>query len=86
LKKRFTTIFTLGIMFTASVLTVTAVTVNQTATDDNDETLAQSAALRSIGSGALMQGFYWDVPAGGNWYNTMKGKASEIATAGFDCV
>ncbi len=29
-------------------------------------------------SGVMMQGFYWDVPAGGNWYNTMKSRAAEL--------
>ncbi len=29
-------------------------------------------------SGVMMQGFYWDVPAGGTWWNTMKGKAYEL--------
>lgn len=40
-----------------------------------------SAVERSITgkSGTMMQGFYWDVPAGGTWYNTMKGKASALA-------
>ncbi len=30
-------------------------------------------------SGAMMQGFYWDVPMGGTWYDTMAGKATELA-------
>lgn len=30
-------------------------------------------------SGVMMQGFYWDVPAGGTWYNTMKSKAAELS-------
>jgi alpha-amylase len=30
-------------------------------------------------SGVMMQGFYWDVPAGGTWYNTMKSKAAGLA-------
>ena len=29
-------------------------------------------------AGVMMQGFYWDVPAGGKWYNTMKSKAYEL--------
>jgi alpha-amylase len=29
-------------------------------------------------AGVMMQGFYWDVPAGGNWYDTMKSKAYEL--------
>ena len=30
-------------------------------------------------SGVMMQGFYWDVPAGGTWYNTMASKATELS-------
>lgn len=30
-------------------------------------------------SGVMMQGFYWDVPSGGNWYNTMKNAAAGLA-------
>jgi len=29
----------------------------------------------SVYAGVMMQGFYWDVPAGGTWYNTMSSKA-----------
>ncbi|OHD56049.1 MAG: alpha-amylase [Spirochaetes bacterium GWF1_51_8] len=29
-------------------------------------------------SGVMMQGFYWDVPAGGNWWNTMKNNAYSL--------
>ncbi len=29
-------------------------------------------------AGVMMQGFYWDVPAGGTWWNTMKSKAYEL--------
>lgn len=42
---------------------------------------SDSGTARSITgkSGVMMQGFYWDVPAGGTWYNTMKSKAAELA-------
>lgn len=30
-------------------------------------------------SGVMMQGFYWNVPSGGTWWNTVKNKASELA-------
>lgn len=43
-------------------------------TDTSGE--ARSASGKS---GVMMQGFYWDVPAGGTWYNTMKGKAASLA-------
>lgn len=44
---------------------------------------SQNADLASRGvgnnSGVMMQGFYWDVPGGGNWYNTLKNKADDLA-------
>lgn len=30
-------------------------------------------------SGIMMQGFYWDVPSGGNWWDTVKNEASTLA-------
>ena len=41
-----------------------------------------SAALRPIGSGVMLQAFYWDVPL--DWYGEVNSKISEIAAAGFD--
>lgn len=35
-----------------------------------------SKALKQIGTGVMMQAFYWDVPAGGTWWNVIKGKVS----------
>ncbi|WP_421890219.1 alpha-amylase [Marinoscillum sp.] len=34
------------------------------------------------GGGVMMQGFYWDVPAGGTWWNTVKNKTTAWANAG----
>ncbi|MBA7479769.1 hypothetical protein ES707_15205 [subsurface metagenome] len=37
-----------------------------------------------LGSGSVVfQAFYWNVPDGGNWYNTIAGKAAELKSAGF---
>ncbi len=33
-----------------------------------------TSAATGAGGGILMQAFYWDVPAGGTWYNTVKAK------------
>ncbi len=33
----------------------------------------------SLSAGVMMQGFYWDVPSGGTWYNTMKAQAYGLA-------
>jgi alpha-amylase len=38
------------------------------------------------GGGVIMQAFYWDVPAGGNWWNTVNGKIAAWDTAGFSAV
>jgi alpha-amylase len=32
----------------------------------------------SLAAGVMMQGFYWDVPAGGTWYGTMQAQASAL--------
>jgi alpha-amylase len=37
-------------------------------------------------AGVMMQGFYWDPPAGGTWYDTMKSKAYELSQAGFTAI
>ncbi|MDO9038723.1 MAG: alpha-amylase family glycosyl hydrolase, partial [Lutibacter sp.] len=42
--------------------------------------------LKPIGSGVMMQAFYWDVPSGGNWWNTVKGKVQSWSDAGIDAV
>ncbi|NMM50885.1 alpha-amylase [Marinigracilibium pacificum] len=38
------------------------------------------------GGGVIMQAFYWDVPAGGNWYNTIKSKISDWDAAGISAI
>lgn len=38
------------------------------------------------GGGVLMQAFYWDVPAGGTWYNTVKSKLSAWDAAGISAI
>lgn len=44
------------------------------------------AGLKQIGSGVMMQAFYWDVPAGGNWWNVVAGKVQGWSNAGIDAV
>jgi hypothetical protein len=38
------------------------------------------------GGRVLMQGFYWDVPDGGNWWNTVKDKLTAWSNAGIGAV
>jgi len=42
------------------------------------------AGGQPLGSDSVVfQAFYWNVPEGGNWYNTIAGKAAELKSAGF---
>jgi alpha-amylase len=43
-------------------------------------------AMTTIGSGVMMQAFYWDVPAGGTWWNTVNGKLQNWSNAGIDAI
>jgi len=48
--------------------------------------LLAKAGLKQIGTGVMMQAFYWDVPAGGVWWNTVKGKVQDWSAAGIDAI
>ncbi|KQC34425.1 alpha-amylase [Nonlabens sp. YIK11] len=37
-------------------------------------------------NGVMMQAFYWDVPGGGNWWNTVKGKVPAWSSAGINAI
>ncbi|CAL2101336.1 Alpha-amylase SusA, family GH13_7 lipoprotein precursor [Tenacibaculum sp. 190130A14a] len=47
---------------------------------------SERAGLKPIGSGVMMQAFYWDVPAGGTWWNTVKDKVQDWSDAGIDAI
>jgi alpha-amylase len=42
---------------------------------DNNNTYDWGYRTRITGADVMMQGFYWDVPSGGTWYNTMAANA-----------
>ncbi|TRX59624.1 alpha-amylase [Fulvivirga sp. M361] len=42
--------------------------------------------LPGPGGGVMMQAFYWDVPAGGTWYNTVTSKLAAWDAAGFSAI
>lgn len=50
------------------------------------ETTFARTGLKQIGSGVMMQAFYWDVPAGGIWWNTIGTKVQEWSNAGIDAI
>jgi alpha-amylase len=45
-----------------------------------------NARLPGPGGGVIMQAFYWDVPAGGTWWNTVSGKLTAWDNAGFSAI
>jgi alpha-amylase len=44
------------------------------------------AVVPSTGGGVLMQAFYWDVPSGGTWWNTINGKLAAWDAAGISAI
>ena len=38
------------------------------------------------GGGVMMQAFYWDVPAGGTWWNTVSGKLNSWSNSGITAI
>ena len=48
--------------------------------------LALCALANTSWAGVLMQGFYWNVPPGGTWYDTLKARAPELKAAGFTAI
>jgi alpha-amylase len=63
------------------IVDVTPVTTENTQVL-NEEDLAAGGP----GGGVMMQAFYWDVPAGGNWWNTVKGKINSWEAAGITSI
>jgi alpha-amylase len=47
---------------------------------------SESGRLPGPGGGILMQAFYWDVPSGGTWWNTVKGKLTAWDNAGISAI
>jgi len=50
--------------------------------ENNTTTEIEGVNAAGPGGGVMMQGFYWDVPAGGNWWNTVRSKIDAWANAG----
>jgi alpha-amylase len=53
---------------------------------ENKQELATGQSALPPGGGVMMQAFYWDVPAGGTWYNTVKSKVDSWANAGMTAI
>lgn len=52
----------------------------------NEAPIKEVKAVTGIGSGVMMQAFYWNVPSGGTWWNTVKSKVPAWSNAGFDAI
>lgn len=48
--------------------------------------VSDNGRLPGPGGGILMQAFYWDVPSGGTWWNTVKGKLTAWDNAGISAI
>ncbi len=51
-----------------------------------EEENANAKFIDGPGGGVMMQAFYWDVPAGGTWWNTVKGKVTAWSNAGVNAI
>jgi alpha-amylase len=49
-------------------------------------TVLEVDAKSTSSNGVMMQAFYWDVPAGGNWWNTVKEKVPAWSNAGINAI
>lgn len=47
---------------------------------------SSNARVPGAGGGVIMQAFYWDVPSGGTWWNTVKGKLASWDAAGISAI
>lgn len=57
-----------------------------TVTEHVPEKAGENSRLPGPGGGVMMQAFYWDVPAGGTWWNTIKSKIPAWDAAGFSAI
>ena len=85
MKKNWLTHLCLATIFVFASCTKDEVLDAEPATQNISEDFS-SKALKPIGSGVMMQAFYWDVPAGGTWWNKVKNKAASWSNAGIDAI
>ena len=52
----------------------------------NQGTLVGKGYNSAITGGVMMQAFYWDVPAGGTWWNKVKSKVTSWSNVGIDAI
>ncbi|VXC38675.1 Alpha-amylase [Flavobacterium sp. 9AF] len=52
----------------------------------DDKSNLNAKYVANAGGGVMMQGFYWDVPSGGTWWNTVKSKVTAWGNAGIESI
>lgn len=52
----------------------------------NSKNSSNGRYIASPGGGVMVQGFYWDVPAGGIWWDTLSTKVSDWSNAGIESI
>lgn len=81
---------TRNLLFLASFLLIFSCQVDETQPVDVASPKAAPAGpgqpLKAIGSGVMMQAFYWDVPAGGTWWDSLEVKMTDWSNAGIDAI
>ena len=81
---------TRNLLFLATFLLIFACQVDETQPVVVNSPAAAPAGpgqpLKAIGSGVMMQAFYWDVPAGGTWWDSLETKMSDWSNAGIDAI
>src|SRR4051812_27550052 len=50
------------------------------------KTSATGKYVDNPGGGVMMQAFYWDVPAGGTWWDVVNGKVTAWSNAGIGSI
>ena len=61
---------------------------NETSSENSSEerNLKARQDLKPIGTGVMMQAFYWDVPAGGTWWEKVESKVQSWSDVGIDAI
>jgi alpha-amylase len=55
-------------------------------TNQNNLSGINAKYVANPGGGVMMQAFYWDCPAGGNWWNTISTKVTDWGNAGIGAI
>ena len=74
--------------FVALCITITSCSQNELVNPQKelDKSVTKVSLKAGNTKGVMMQGFYWDVPEGGTWWDHLSGKVSDWSNAGITSV